>query len=207
MTPFHELRRFNRVALPASFVAIVFAASPTLVHAAWPSDPKVNVPLCTATGSELGQCIVSDGVGGAIVAWSDGRTPANSGDIYVQRVSASGAALWSANGVPICAVGGSQGSPTIVSDGAGGAIIAWVDSRASAVTGTDIYAQRVNAAGAPQWTLNGLAVCAAAAAQNTPASVSDGEGGIIVTWMDQRASLGSRDIYAQRLNASGVLLL
>src|SRR5262249_51458747 len=67
-----------------------------------------------------------------------------------------------------------QISPTIVSDGAGGAIVTWEDRRSS---GGDIYAQRVNAAGAPQWTSDGVALCTAANNQQSPTIVSDGAGG------------------------------
>src|SRR5262249_18512720 len=65
--------------------------------------------------------------------------------------------------VPLCTATGDQNSPTIVSDGAGGTIVAWQDFRGGA--NTDIYAQRVNAAGAPQWSLNGAALCIAAGNQ------------------------------------------
>jgi hypothetical protein len=46
----------------------------------------------------------------------------------------------------------------IVSDNAGGAIIAWRDTRS---VNWDVYAQRVNASGVAQWTANGVPLCAA----------------------------------------------
>ena len=53
--------------------------------------------------------------------------------------------------------------PTIISDGSGGAIIAWMDSRSGAHC--DIYAQRINASGVVQWTADGVAISTAAGAQ------------------------------------------
>ncbi len=164
--------------------------------AAWPSDPNVNVPLCTATNFQFNPMIASDGAGGAIVTWVD-RT---SYDIYVQRVNAAGVPQWTANGVALCTAANEQSTPTIASDGAGGAIVTWQDNRSG--TNNDIYAQRVNAAGVPQWTADGVALCTAANFQYNPTIASDGAGGAIVTWQDQRVP--DYHIYAQRVNAAGV---
>src|SRR5258707_986624 len=89
--------------------------------------------------------------------------------------------------------------PTIVSDGAGGAIVTWTDYR-----NYDIYAQRVNATGAPQWGTDGVALCVAVNVQIRPTIASDGSGGAIVTWEDERRTYPAVDIYAQRVNGAGV---
>ena len=158
-----------------------------------------GVPLCTATGDQGYPAIVSDGAGGAIITWSDKRSITN-WDIYTQRISAAGATQWTANGVALCSAAGDQASPTIVSDGAGGAIVTWGDYRSG--TSNDVYAQRINAAGAPQWTANGVALCTATFDQLTPKIASDGAGGAIVTWYDSRSAT-NYDIYAQRISAAG----
>jgi hypothetical protein len=163
----------------------------------WPAN---GIALCTVTGNQLNPQLISDGAGGAIVAWQDARS--DSADIYVQRVSAAGVAQWTTNGVALCTVAAGQLNPAIISDGAGGAIVAWRDSRGGYY---DIYAQRVNASGAVQWTSNGVAVCTAAETQINPQLNSDGASGAIVTWQDYRGGSGYR-VYAQRLNASGAAL-
>jgi hypothetical protein len=56
-------------------------------------------------------------------------------------VDASGTPQWTANGVALCTAANNQYTPTIVSDGAGGAIVTWPDLRSG--TYLDIYAQRV----------------------------------------------------------------
>jgi hypothetical protein len=99
-----------------------------------------GVPLCTATGDQYSPVIASDGANGAIVAWYDIR----SWDIYAQRVNGSGAVQWTTNGVVLCAATGNQQYPTIAADGAGGAVVAWYDSRSGT---NDIYAQAVDARG------------------------------------------------------------
>jgi hypothetical protein len=164
--------------------------------AQWTSD---GVALCTATWNQQYPQITSDGAGGAIVTWMDSRNGSNY-DVYAQRVNASGAVLWTANGVALCATAGEQFNPQITSDGAGGAIVTWHDTRSGFY---DIYAQRVNASGAVQWTANGVALCTATGDQNYPTITSDGAGGAIVAWYDLRS--GNLDIYAQRVNASGAV--
>ena len=180
-----------------SFLILVILSAPAITRAQWQSD---GVPLCTAPGEQGAPAIVPDGSGGWIVAFYDDRDGDFSYDIYAQRVDPSGAVLWQANGVPICTATGTQYGPTIVADGAGGAIIAWSDYRGNPAD-SDIYAQRINAAGVVQWPVNGSVVGAATGEQSVPASVADGAGGAILVWNDYRA--GSFDVYAQRINAAG----
>ncbi len=156
-------------------------------------------PLCTAVDAQVDPMIISDGAGGAIVTWRDAR--GSETDIYAQRVNAGGAALWALNGVALCAATGYQDSPSIVSDGADGAIVTWSDARSG--TNYDIYAQRVNAVGVVQWLADGVALCTDDSMQSYPTIASDGAGGAIATWNDSRSGHYFRDIYAQRVDASG----
>ena len=158
-----------------------------------------GIALCTATGGQGGQTITPDGLGGAIVTWSDSRGGIYS-DIYAQRVNSSGAVQWTANGVALCTATWDQYFPTITSDGAGGAIVAWKDNRS---VNPGIYAQKVNASGVVQWTIDGAALCTATGYHYGPTIVSDGAGGAIVTWYDTRT--GYDGIYAQRVNSSGTV--
>ena len=164
-----------------------------------------GVAVCTALRDQYVPKITSDGAGGAIITWVDRRNDCN--DIYAQRVSASGTVLWTANGVAICTAPGGWvvypevTSYNIVSDGSNGAIITWVDCRNSS---RDIYAQRVNASGTVMWVVNGVGICATAGTQTNPELTSDGSGGAIITWQDDRS--GDYDVYAQRVNASGTRL-
>jgi hypothetical protein len=187
--------------LTAALLAAVLATTPRPAAAAWPHDPTANLPLCTVTGDQFKPTVISDGAGGAIVTWYDYRGGATA-DIYAQRISAAGAVLWTADGAALCTAAGNQQFPTIISDGAGGAIVTWYDYRGGATA--DIYAQRISAAGAVEWTANGVALCTAAGEQAYPKIVPDGAGGAIVTWHDFRGS--GADIYAQRISAAGAVL-
>jgi hypothetical protein len=107
-------------------------------------------------------------------------------------------ALWIQDGLPVCTGTNPQYLDLrIISDAAGGAIVAWRDYR-----GLDlIYAQRVHSSGAVQWTANGVAVCTTSSSQFEPQITPDGSGGAIIVWEDYRN--GNADIYAQRINAWG----
>jgi len=100
--------------------------------------------------------------------------------------------------VPISTAAGYQYSPTIVTDGSGGAIITWHDYRSG---NYDIYAQRINANGNVLWTTDGVAISTAANNQEWSTIVADGSGGAIITWQDFRSS--NYDIYSQRVSGSG----
>ena len=103
---------------------------------------------------------------------------------------------------PVCLAAYNQTYPAIAADGAGGVIIAW--RHATAGGESDIYAQRLDANGAPSWTLDGVPVCTEAGFQSDALVVPDGAGGAIVVWTDNRVV--SSDLYAQRLDANGAAM-
>ncbi len=111
-------------------------------------------------------------------------------------------AQWAVTGTPVSAVQNDQRVITMCSDGAGGAIIAWEDYRTD--PSSDIYAQRINANGIPQWAAHGIVVSNAVSSQYQPHMISDGAGGAIITWQDFRSA--NYDVYAQRINGSGTSL-
>ena len=179
---------------------------------AWPvdglavlSDP---LSLASAAGGQGAPVVVSDGGSGAIIAWQDARSGTSGLDIFAQHVLRSGVVdpAWPANGLALVTVRGDQQLPQIVSDGAGGAIVCWMDGR-SGITGVDIFAQHVLASGVvdPSWPANGVALSTAADLQANPQLVSDGSGGAVVTWQDLRSGTPDADIFAQHLKATGVV--
>lgn len=158
-------------------------------------------PVSIAGNHQTNPAMTTDGSGGTIITWQDNRN--GKYEIYAQRMNGDGNAMWSVNGLAICTQD-SNFKPMIVSDGSGGAIIAWQSYRGSATA--DIYAQRINSSGNIQWSLNGLPVCVVVFEQDTIAMVSDGLGGAVLTWQDYRSNTGFADIYAQRINPSGTMI-
>jgi hypothetical protein len=167
-------------------------------NALWTTN---GVPICTQD-SNYNPIIVSDGSGGAIIAWQSYRGSATA-DIHAQRINSSGVVQWLANGVPVCVVVFEQDTISMISDGLGGAILTWQDYRSNNGF-ADVYAQRINSSGAMLWTANGVNICNQAAAQRGPKLVSDGLGGAFITWFDNRA--GNYDIYTQRIATGGAVV-
>lgn len=167
-------------------------------NAMWTTD---GIAICTQD-SNYTPMIVSDGSGGAIIAWQSYRGSPTA-DIYTQRVNSSGNVQWSINGLPVCVVVFEQDTISMISDGLGGAILTWQDYRSNNGF-ADIYAQRISSAGTMLWTANGVEICNQAAAQRGPKLVSDGLGGAFITWFDNRA--GNYDIYTQRIAAAGAVV-
>lgn len=163
-----------------------------------PAGVRINTtPIYEASDFQ----VVNDGSNGVIIAWTDKRSGAT-GDIYAQRLSASGLVRWTANGVPICDASGHQAAPVIVSNGVGGAIVAWVNYRAG---GNDIYAQQVDSLGQTSWITNGIAVVSVAGSKAFGGIVTDSSHGAIISWLDGRRT-NYTDAYAQRINSAGVAL-
>jgi hypothetical protein len=166
------------------------------LFAQWSGDSTVNTAISVATGNQSTPSAFSDGAGGALITWTDARSGNN--DAYAQLVNASGVVQWATDGVIVSATTGDQNNPMAVSDGSGGYILAWWDTRGASY---DIYTQRINSSGVSQWAANGIPICTAAGNQIFPMIVSDGSGGAIITWDDSRS--GSSDVYAQRINGNG----
>lgn len=162
----------------------------------WASN---GIAVCSAPDYQYNPHIVPDNNGGVFIAWWDYRS--GNGDIYAQRIDTSGAALWATDGIAVCTAAGEQGyfGLQIIPDGGDGAILVWDDERNEDI---DVFCQRINTSGVPQWRHNGAHICRLPVSdQEYPQLISDDSGGAIVTWMDCR--LGQKDIYAQRITAVG----
>ncbi|MGH7731474.1 MAG: hypothetical protein ACRENJ_09545, partial [Candidatus Eiseniibacteriota bacterium] len=142
--------------------------------------------------------VVSDGYGGALVAWTRGASVS----IRVQRVTGQAALApgWAPGGVTASAASGAFVPPALASDGAGGALVAWENG--------DIFAQRVGAGGsrAPGWPENGMVVCGAPGTQRAARIAADGAGGAYVTWWDERDfAVTGTDAYLARITGGGAV--
>ena len=143
--------------------------------------------------------------GNFVVVWEDNRT--GSTDIYAQKLDLNGNKLWGENGTAICNISGDQGLdslrkvliPTID----GGIIVTWQDARTDA---GDIYIQRLDINGVPQWTLNGMPICNESNLQGDAIIETIDEDNFTVIWADERNGGGflERDLYIQKINSSGI---
>ena len=183
-----------------------------------PEWPQNGRRLTRAAGSQAYPSIVSDMQGGAIVAWDDRRASGSDlqwyADVYAAHVLHDGTLdpQWPEDGLPVCAADNPQWRVAMVSDGSGGALLAWDDFRNG---NDDVYAQHVLPAIGidDRWPVNGAAVSLASGHQEFPgqgaqtyllAATSDSAGGSILAWTDYRAG-SATDIYTQRIKNDGSL--
>jgi len=118
----------------------------------WPAE-GVLVGEIAGWNSEI--ALTGDGSGGAFVAWFDypsGRGPVVNGNVCLRHVLESGApgAQWTAEGVPLF-LGAFPVPPALAADGAGGALVGWIDESLG-------HVQRINGSGATPngWPAEGL---------------------------------------------------
>ena len=157
----------------------------------WGND---GILVCQNAGDQTFPVLASDGNGGIVIAWWD--ESGNEGNIYAQRINQNGQAQWNASGLAICTATGDQRLPQIISN-ANKSIIVWIDKRDN---NNNLYGQCVDNEGIIQWPSNGLAI--ATGSQPSHELISDGNGGAYIVYRDERN--GNFDIYAQRINSSGV---
>jgi hypothetical protein len=158
-----------------------------------------GIPICAASGNQALPRIVPDGIGGAIIVWSDYR--GGQYDTYAQRVNAAGDTLWAANGIPIDASVGDQYGAEVIPDGSGGAYLIWMDSRNG---GQDLYAQRIDGDGNLLWGADALPVCLAGGSPSTLGIVATTDASVFVSWTDYRNAYG--DIFVQKIDEDGLIL-
>jgi hypothetical protein len=158
-----------------------------------------GIAVCTESQNQTAVQVVEDGSGGAVLAWTDRRNTVDN-DIFAQRVDASGALQWG-TGVTAGAWMYDQTDCRLVHIGSGVTIVTWVDARSG--SSTDVYAQKLDAAGTSQWGFSGVAVCAAAGDQDNARIVTNGAGGAFVAWDDARNGTSNVDIYAQNVGSDG----
>jgi len=197
------MRRFTVISFLAFFAFLVPPQEIAFAEGGIVWDPK-GKPICTASGNQQNIKMAPDGSGGAIIVWEDWRTLVQS-DIYAQRIDKNGNPKWNPpNGVAVCTDMARQEYPVIVSDGSGGAIIAWEDRRAGE---PGIYAQKIRPDGLIDWAGAPYGVVVSS---NTAINmlnleiVTDDAGGAIIVWQE---NIGSNWwIRARRIGFNGNLL-
>jgi hypothetical protein len=188
-----------RSGLPDIYVRRVDSAGTVM----WTAN---GVDICSDPGTQHWPVIVSGGASDYVVAWEDFRAGGGVTDLYAQKVTSAGGTSWAANGVRIARHGGDT-TPSMVSDGSGGAYLGWDNfgggicfDNANALA----YAQHVlsNGTVASGWAADGRSMSALPGARFSPNVANDGTGSVVVAWHDGR-SMVDCDIYAQRIGGGG----
>ena len=138
--------------------------------------------------------------GEMIFGWSDTRT--GDRDIYVQKIDTTGTKLWGDTGVRATVADGRQEDPVLVSDGAGGAFLAWIDYRTDEYG--DVYAQHLDADGNLSWDPAGVPIAVNGGSQQS-ANMARGAAGVAYVIWDDGSLSESGDIFGTVLTLSGPL--
>ena len=157
-----------------------------------------GIVVCNAVNVQSNPKIEPDGSNGAIIGWVDKRN-AFDYNVYSQRISSSGIALWAANGLLICGAANNQSALEIKYNGSSGIVYSWKDDR---ISFNQIYAQQVDLNGNTQLNADGIQLSSGLKSIN-PNNIQDGLGGVIIAWQDSTA-LGW-DIKTQKLNSAGIV--
>lgn len=136
---------------------------------------------------------ISDDAGGVIACW--GEVASGHTGLYAQHVDRGGNTLWGAGGI---ALNSSSGISGMCSDGAGGAIVVWLQGNA-------LTAQRVTAAGTLAWGATGRTVFSSNDLSQLDFVVPSSGNGAILGWHHYLSvNLVDPDtLFFQRVDGSG----
>ncbi len=129
------------------------------------------------------------------VAWLEGRL-LNSPNVHVQSLNANGATLWN-SAVTAGRTSAEQSAPQALAGTDGSVLLVWQDGRNDPA---DIYGQRVAANGSLLWSNDGLAIARVTKSQTLPRLASDGAGGLVCAWLDDRSGA---NVALQRITPEG----
>ena len=118
-------------------------------------------------------------------------------NIFAHKIDQNGNLLWGLDGAVITNLPGRQEDPVAITDGEGGAFIAWVDYRFDAEG--DIFLQHVDSNGEILLDSNGVALAQVIGKQITINMCTDSIGGVFITWQDKRSGVDD-DIYGTHVS-------
>lgn len=161
-----------------------------------------GIALCTAEFAQLGPRLASDNNGGCFVVWDDLRNGnAPNVDIYAQHLSASGNALWEANGKAICIAPNEQ-SGSLIKVSNNFVFINWMDIRNGSV---GIYYQALTYEGTVLLAVNGAEVFWGLSG-DAPLDnylILKRSSDVVIIWQDTRFANDGYRLFFQFLNPDG----
>jgi len=136
---------------------------------------------------------VSDGEGGAVIAWATNGGGASQSDVFAQRINLAGDEQWNPTGNVVCNYDGIQTSLNLTKTSDGNYIIVWADGRRVFIN-NDVYCQKLNAAGNPLWTPNGVLVTNYNSSYPEPNVISDNSGGAYIFVLNSQTDFSAARI-------------
>ncbi|MCG8608515.1 T9SS type A sorting domain-containing protein, partial [bacterium] len=155
-----------------------------------------EVTLTQQSTPETYPAAVSDGEGGAIIAWVEPLGPEGTDLIKVTKIDQSGDLVWQPQVIELNSLFGEKRNLQVANDGKNGAYLVWENKIAQQAKA---FASRVFSDG-QTWGLS-QEVVVGNGAQTNPCIISNREGNAIVVWEDDRN--GNLDIFAQLFDSTG----
>ncbi len=193
-----------RKRLVVAGVCVLMALCSTAGLAQWTDDTSANTPLTPLSEREWDHQSVSDGLGGTITSLNTQTNPGDFDNVSVvmQRLDGDGLPIWGSNGIVLTSNSHQYAEHQLISDGAGGAFVAWTSETPTSTR--QIWAQHIGANGAALWGPGGVDVCIIDSEQRGVQMVPDGAGGMIIAWNDIAGSFYG--VFAQRIDGAGNLI-
>ncbi|MBK7645032.1 MAG: hypothetical protein IPJ19_18630 [Planctomycetes bacterium] len=172
----------------------------TSAQAQWPSNPAQNLAVCNTTGDQAVPKVAAGGDGSTWCAWFDNR--GGSYAVYAQKLDPLGNEAFAHNGLLVSA---NPQSTSLVdwdidTDGAGGCVIVFTDTRAGG--DLDVYAYRIDGAGNFLWGANGVPLSNNADYEANPKVALLSDGNFAVTW-SRLPNSGAGAVHVQKLDPAG----
>ena len=171
------------------------------LHAQFSSDSNLNLSIADRPGAQQNAKLAADGTGGTWIGWFDQAS--GNYDVYVQHVDAYGIERFPHNGVLVSAHPSNTSLVDwdLLADTSGGCVVTFCDARAGA--DLDVYAYRIEYAGAHAWGANGVTLSNNADFEAAPRVSELSDGSFVVVWT-RAPSPGDNTIRMQKLDAIGV---
>ena len=156
-----------------------------------------GIPIRQGVHIEWQRTVCPGESGSMIFVWSDTRY--GSRNVFAQKVDSSGVLLWGSQGSSVTNLPGRQEDPVAITDGDGGAFIAWVDYRFD--DEGDIFIQHIDNQGNRMMDDNGEALARVDGRHLTINMCTDSLGGVFVAWQDKRNFLDD-DIFGTHVSSN-----
>ena len=143
---------------------------------------------------------VSDGSGGAVFSWYD---TANSLNVYIQRLNASGLNIFTQNGFAASTNPRERVSPSVAFDFNSDSIyVAWTELDNNQGS-QGLYAQHINASGNRMWTDSGKAISAIDSSETSSVNAQVMDGNFAALWIENTGGFGQEQVQAHALTPGG----
>lgn len=160
-----------------------------------------GIPVANGPGDEVQNTMLHDGQGGMMLAYT--YSYVGDSDIYAKHFDASGTMTW-ATPLPLAVAIGNQTGVRMAALSGGDYMFTWTDQRND---DPDIYAQKLNLAGAKLWAdpfvLYGDQDAPLPVPQQNPRIQATSDNAAVIVWEDFRLDIQNADLFAQKLSANG----